>query len=101
MQAATAAHYSYETSGLRVGGRAMEKIQIILGYMTLVAVAIAMILGLVILVLLEARWILSLWVALHRRWRATLRRLRDEAGHDESERNGASTSNPLPRPRGG
>jgi hypothetical protein len=79
----------------------MEDIQVILGDVMLVAVAIAMILGLVILVLLEARWILSLWVALHRRWRATLRRLRDEAAHDEPERNGASTSNPVPGPRGG
>lgn len=79
----------------------MEYIQVVLGDVMLVAVAIAMILGLVILVLLEARWILSLWVALHRRWRATLRRLRDEAGHDEPERNGASTSKPSPGPRGG
>jgi hypothetical protein len=63
------------------------------------AVAVAMILGLVILVLLEARWILGLWIALHRRWRATLWWLRDEAVHDEPERNGASTS--IPGPRGG
>ena len=93
----------------------MEDIQVILGDVMLVAIAVAMILGLVILMLLEARWILSLWVALHRRWRATLRRLRDEAGRDEAgrdeaerngaststERNGASTSNPVPGPRGG
>jgi hypothetical protein len=79
----------------------MEDIQVILGDVMLVAVAVAMILGLVILVLLEARWILSLWVALHRRWRATLRRLRDEGAHDEPERNGASTSNPVPGQRGG
>ena len=79
----------------------MEDIQVILGDVMLVAVAIAMILGLVVLVLLEARWILSLWVVLHRRWRATLRRLRDEAGHDEPGRNGASTPNRVPGPRGG
>jgi hypothetical protein len=79
----------------------MDEIQAILGDVMLVAVAIAVILGLVILVLLEARWILSLWVALHRRWRTTLRRLRDEMGHDEPEPNGASTSNPVPGPRGG
>jgi hypothetical protein len=79
----------------------MDGIQVILGDVMLVAVAITLILGLIILVLLEARWILSLWVALHRRWRATLRRLRDETGHDEPERNGASTSNPVPGPRGG
>jgi hypothetical protein len=79
----------------------MEDIQVILGDVMLVAVAIATILGLAILVLLEARWILGLSVALHRRWRATVRRLRDEAGQDEPERNGASTSNPVPGPRGG
>jgi hypothetical protein len=79
----------------------MDGIQVILGDVMLVAVAITLILGLIILALLEARWILSLWVALHRRWRATLRRLRDEAGHDEPERNGASASNPIPGPRGG
>jgi hypothetical protein len=79
----------------------MEDIQVILGDVMLVIVAIATILGLVILVLLEARWILGLWLALHRRWRATLRRLRDEAGQDEPERDGAATSNPVPGPRGG
>lgn len=79
----------------------MDEIQAILGDLMLVAVAIAAILGLVILVLLEARWILGLWVALHRRWRASLRRLRDDEGHDEPERNGAAASKPVPGPRGG
>jgi hypothetical protein len=79
----------------------MERIQVILGDVMLVAVAVAVILGLVILVLLEARWILGLWVALHRRWRASLRRLREEAGYDEPERNGTSTPNTASGPRGG
>jgi hypothetical protein len=79
----------------------MDDILVILGDVMLLAVAIATILGLVILVLLEARWILGLWLALHRRWRATLRRLRDdEAEQDEPERNGAPTS-PVAGPRGG
>jgi hypothetical protein len=79
----------------------MDRVQVILGDVMLVAVAIAMILGLVILVLLEARWILGLSVVLHRRWRSTLRRLREDTGLEEPERNGASTSNPVPGPRGG
>jgi hypothetical protein len=74
----------------------MDEIEAILGDLMLVAVAIATILGLVILMLLEARWILRLWVALHRRWRATLRWLRDEP-----EETGASTSNQVPGPKGG
>jgi hypothetical protein len=74
----------------------MDEIQVFLGNLMLVAVAIAMILGLVILVLLEARWILRLWVALHRRWRVTLRWLREEP-----EETDASTSNQVPGPRGG
>jgi hypothetical protein len=74
----------------------MDEIQVILGDLMLVAVAIATILGLVILMLLEARWILRLWVAQHRRWRATLRWLRDEP-----EETGVSTSNQVPGPRGG
>jgi hypothetical protein len=78
----------------------MDEIQAILGDLMLVAVAIAMILGLVILVLLEARWILRLWVALHRRWRTALQRLRDETG-DEPEKTDASPSNQVPGPRGG
>jgi hypothetical protein len=73
----------------------MDEIQVFLGDLMLVAVAIAMILGLVILVLLEARWILRLWVALHRRWRATLQWLR------EPDKTDASTSNQVPGPRGG
>lgn len=74
----------------------MDEIQVILGDLMLVAVAIAIILGLVILVLLEARWILRLWVALHRRWRATLGWLREEP-----DMTGASASNQVPGPRGG
>jgi hypothetical protein len=74
----------------------MDEIQVFLGDLMLVAVAIAMILGLVILVLLEARWILRLWVALHRRWRATLRWLREEP-----DKTDASTSNQVPGPTGG
>jgi hypothetical protein len=76
----------------------MDEVQVFLGEVMLLAAAIAVILGLVMLVLLEARWILGLWVALHRCWRAALRRLRNEVGQDEPEHSRASTSKPVPGP---
>jgi hypothetical protein len=56
----------------------MSDVQAILGGVTLLIVAVAMILALTILVLIEARWVLRLWVELNRRWKASINQLRDD-----------------------
>jgi hypothetical protein len=49
----------------------------ILGAVALIIVAVALILALTILVLIEARWALRLWVSLCQRWNSSIRQLRD------------------------
>lgn len=60
----------------------MASIHTILGYVTLMMVAVAMILGLTILVLIEARWILRLFVELSSGLKASAHQL-----HDDDEAN--------------
>lgn len=50
----------------------------ILGAVALIIVAVALILALTILVLVEARWALRLWVSLCQRWNSSVRQLRDD-----------------------
>jgi hypothetical protein len=49
----------------------------ILGAVALIIVSVAFILALTMLVLIEARWILRLWVALRRCWSSTIHHLQD------------------------
>lgn len=56
----------------------MEGIHTILGAVALLIVSVALIFGLIIIVLMEARWTLRLCVDLHRRWRASIRQFKDE-----------------------
>ena len=60
----------------------MEGIHAVLGAVALLIVTLALILGFTIIVLLEARWALRLFVDLYRRWRTSIRELRDEYFHD-------------------
>ena len=62
----------------------MEGIQAILGAVMLMIVAVAVILGVTIVVLVEARWTLRLWVELYRRWKRSIRQLQDDAHHDHT-----------------
>jgi hypothetical protein len=54
----------------------MAGMQAILGAVALIVASIALILALTMLVLLEARWTLRLWLCLCRRWDSTMRQLR-------------------------
>lgn len=56
----------------------MAGIQAILGAVLLMIVAVAVILGVTIIVLIEARWTLRLWVELYRRWKQSVRQLQDD-----------------------
>jgi hypothetical protein len=56
----------------------MEAIHAVLGAVALMIVTVGLILGLTIVVLIEARWALRLFVDLYRRWRTTIRQLKDE-----------------------
>jgi hypothetical protein len=63
----------------------MDGIQAILGAVMLMIVTVAVILGITIVVLVEARWALRLWVELYRRWKRSIRQLRDDdAQHDHT-----------------
>jgi hypothetical protein len=61
----------------------MEVIQAILGAVALMIVTLAVILGLIIFVLILARWALRLWVELYRRWQMSIHDLRDVDNQDE------------------
>jgi hypothetical protein len=65
-------------------------LQAALGAVALIIVAVALILALTMLVLVEARWTLRIWLSLHRRWRQTIRRHEDDATQDQAsgQRNG-------------
>ena len=60
----------------------MAGAQAVLGAVALLIAAVALILALTMLVLIEARWILRLWLVLCQRWNDTIRQLRD-AGPNE------------------
>lgn len=62
----------------------MEGIQAILGGVALLIVGVALILALTILVLIEARWILRLWVELYRRWKASIGQLQNDANQNHA-----------------
>jgi hypothetical protein len=55
----------------------MADAQAVLGAVALIIVAIALILALTMLVLIEARWTLGLWGSLHRSWKSTIRQVQD------------------------
>lgn len=55
----------------------MADAQAVLGAVALIIVAVALILALTMLVLIEARWTLRLWGSLHRSWKSTIRQLQD------------------------
>jgi hypothetical protein len=55
----------------------MAGMQAILGAVALIVASIAVILALTILVLIEARWALRLWLCLCQRWNSTIHQLRD------------------------
>jgi hypothetical protein len=55
----------------------MADTQAVLGAVALLIVAVALILALTMVVLLEARWTLGLWAALHRSWNSTSCQLHD------------------------
>ncbi len=55
----------------------MTGAQAVLGAVALLIAAVALILALTMLVLIEARWTLRLWLLLCRRWHWTIRELRD------------------------
>ena len=61
----------------------MEVIQAILGAVALMIVTLAVILGLIIVVLIQARWALRLWVELYRRWQASIHDLRSVAHNED------------------
>jgi hypothetical protein len=50
----------------------MAETQAFLGAVALIVVAVALILALTMLVLIEARWTLSLWAALRHSWNSTI-----------------------------
>jgi hypothetical protein len=54
----------------------MAGMQAVLGALALIVASIALILALTMLVLIEARWTLRLWLCLCRRWDSTIRQLR-------------------------
>lgn len=61
----------------------MAGAQAVLGAVTLIIVAVALILALTMLVLVEARWALGLWGSLHQCWKSTIRQLQDaDSIHD-------------------
>jgi hypothetical protein len=65
----------------------MAGTQATLGAVALIVVAVALILALTILVLLEAQWVLRLWVSLYLRWKRAIRQLQDDdAQQDHASR---------------
>ena len=66
----------------------MADTQAVLGAVALIIVAVALILALSMLVLIEVRWTLDLWVALCRSWNSTIRQSADSLQEDAAERQG-------------
>lgn len=66
----------------------MAGMQAILGAVMLIVASIALILALTMLVLIEARWTLRLWLCLCRRWNSTIRQLRGLNQNHTAERQG-------------
>ena len=66
----------------------MAGMQAILGAVMLIVASIALILALTMLVLIEARWTLRLWLCLCRRWDSTIRQLRGLNQDHTAERQG-------------
>lgn len=56
----------------------MEGIHALLGAVALMIVTVALILGFTIVVLIEARWALRLFVDLYGRWRTSIRQLKED-----------------------
>lgn len=73
-----------ELAAPQTGDEGMEVIQAILGAVALIVVTVAVILGLIIFVLIQARWALRLWVELYRRWQASIHDLRSVARNEDS-----------------
>jgi hypothetical protein len=63
----------------------MAGAQAVLGAVALLIAAVALILALTMLVLIEARWILRLWLSLWRRWNCTIRQLRDAGPNQDGD----------------
>jgi hypothetical protein len=66
----------------------MAGMQAVLGAVALIVASIALILALTMLVLIEARWTLRLWLCLCRRWDSTIRQLRGLNQDHTAERQG-------------
>ena len=66
----------------------MAGMQAVLGALALIVASIALILALTMLVLIEARWTLRLWLCLCRRWDSTIRQLRSLNKDHTAERQG-------------
>jgi hypothetical protein len=66
----------------------MAGAQAILGAVALIVASVALILALTMLVLIEARWTLRLWLCLCRRWDSTIRQLRGLNQDHTAERQG-------------
>jgi hypothetical protein len=66
----------------------MAGAQAILGAVALIVASVAQILALTMLVLIEARWTLRLWLCLCRRWDSTIRQLRGLNQDHTAERQG-------------
>jgi hypothetical protein len=66
----------------------MAGMQAVLGAVALIVASIALILALTMLVLIEARWTLRLWLCLCRRWDSTIRQLRGLNHDHTAERQG-------------
>lgn len=59
--------------------QAMEKyFESIFGTMAILAISIAVILAIVVLVLIEIRWVMRLWADLSKHWRRSLDRVPQE-----------------------
>jgi hypothetical protein len=66
----------------------MASTQAVLGAVALIVASMAVILALTMLVLIEARWTLRLWLCLCRRWDSTIRQLRGLNQDHTAERQG-------------
>jgi hypothetical protein len=66
----------------------MAGTQAVLGAVALIVASMAVILALTMLVLIEARWTLRLWLCLCRRWDSTIRQLRGLNQDHTAERQG-------------
>jgi hypothetical protein len=66
----------------------MAGAQAVLGAVAMIVASVALILALTMLVLIEARWTLRLWLCLCRRWDSTIRQLRGLNHDHTAERQG-------------